>query len=61
MASSTEQTKSVSIGNDDLKLSGIVYTSEKNGNDESGDGTMEKPFKTTLQVYMKIIFCLHFH
>lgn len=26
-----------------------VYTSEKNGNDESGDGSEEKPFKTALQ------------
>jgi len=60
MATSTEQSDIVSIGNYDLELSGIVYTSEKNGDDESGDGTMARPFKTTLQVYMKIIFCLNF-
>ncbi|CAH0402647.1 unnamed protein product [Chilo suppressalis] len=26
-----------------------IYTSEKNGNDQTGDGTAEKPFKTILQ------------
>lgn len=26
-----------------------IYTSDKNGSDESGDGTAEKPFKTILQ------------
>ncbi len=26
------------------------YTSEKNGNDETGDGSEAKPFKTPLQV-----------
>ncbi len=30
-----------------------VYTSEKNGNDETGDGSEEKPFKTPLQVFIK--------
>lgn len=29
--------------------SGELYTSEKFGNDESGDGTEPKPFKTILQ------------
>jgi asparaginyl-tRNA synthetase len=28
-----------------------VYTSEKNGSDETGDGSEEKPFKTPLQAY----------
>jgi asparaginyl-tRNA synthetase len=28
-----------------------VYTSEKNGNDETGDGSEGKPFKTPLQAY----------
>ncbi len=28
-----------------------VYTSEKNGNDETGDGSEGKPFKTPLQVF----------
>lgn len=28
---------------------GELYTSEKYGNDESGDGTEQKPFKTILQ------------
>ena len=30
-------------------FTGDVYTSDKNGNDETGDGTSEKPFKTALQ------------
>jgi len=30
-----------------------VYTSEKNGNDETGDGSEEKPFKTPLQVLIR--------
>lgn len=29
--------------------SGELYTSEKHGSDESGDGTQEKPFKTVLE------------
>ncbi|CAF1523929.1 unnamed protein product, partial [Rotaria sordida] len=29
----------------------IVYTSEKNGSDENGDGSQEKPFQTPLQAY----------
>lgn len=29
--------------------SGELYTSEKHGNDESGDGSESKPFKTILQ------------
>ena len=28
-----------------------VYTSEKNGSDETGDGSEGKPFKTPLQVF----------
>lgn len=28
---------------------GEIYTSDKRGNDESGDGTEDKPFKTILQ------------
>lgn len=28
----------------------VIYTSEKEGNDDSGDGTVQKPFKTLLQV-----------
>lgn len=32
-----------------MKITGELYTSEKNGNDESGDGTMSKPFKTILK------------
>ncbi|XP_023944016.2 asparagine--tRNA ligase, cytoplasmic [Bicyclus anynana] len=31
------------------KLSVDLYTSEKNGSDETGDGSTEKPFKTILQ------------
>ena len=27
-----------------------IYTSEKSGSDETGDGTQDKPFKTVLQV-----------
>ncbi len=30
-----------------------VYTSEKNGDDESGDGSEGKPFKTPLQVFIQ--------
>jgi hypothetical protein len=33
-----------------------VYTSEKNGSDENGDGSEEKPFKTPLQVWIGIVF-----
>lgn len=28
---------------------GEIYTSEKNGSDETGDGSQEKPFKSILQ------------
>lgn len=31
----------------------MVYTSEKQGSDENGDGTESKPFKTVLQAYRK--------
>ena len=30
-------------------LAGEIYTSEKNGSDENGNGTESKPFKTILQ------------
>lgn len=30
-------------------ISGEIYTSEKNGSDETGDGSEAKPFKTILQ------------
>ncbi|CAF4355335.1 unnamed protein product [Adineta steineri] len=30
-----------------------VYTSEKHGSDENGDGSEGKPFKTPLQAYRK--------
>jgi len=29
----------------------IAYTSEKNGNDEQGDGSEAKPFKNPIQVF----------
>jgi len=29
----------------------IVYTSEKHGSDENGDGSEGKPFQTPLQVF----------
>jgi asparaginyl-tRNA synthetase len=32
-----------------MDISGELYTSEKHGNDTSGDGTESKPFKTILQ------------
>ena len=32
----------------------IVYTSEKHGSDENGDGTESKPFKTALQVQLPL-------
>lgn len=35
-------------------MAGSVYTSEKNGSDESGDGTDKKPFKTILKA-MKFV------
>ena len=28
----------------------VIYTSEKEGSDESGDGSAQKPFKTVMQV-----------
>ena len=28
----------------------VIYTSEKEGSDESGDGSVQKPFKTVMQV-----------
>lgn len=31
-------------------LIGEIYVSAKEGSDEDGDGTMEKPFKTALKV-----------
>ena len=31
-------------------LAGAIYTSESNGNDETGDGSESKPFKTALKV-----------
>jgi hypothetical protein len=35
-----------------LNLDGTsIYASEKNGSDEHGDGSAEKPFKTPLQVF----------
>ncbi len=71
MAESTEQTDSPSIGDQDFELfirkkffleRTIVYTSEKNGSDENGDGSEIKPFQTPLQVFVKrnfpIKFCL---
>ncbi|CAF4069683.1 unnamed protein product, partial [Rotaria sordida] len=42
---STEQFEACSIQGT------IVYTSEKNGSDENGDGSQEKPFQTPLQAY----------
>lgn len=32
-----------------LKFSAVIYTSEKHGNDETGDGSEAKPFKTVLK------------
>ena len=28
----------------------LIYTSEKEGSDESGDGSFQKPFKTVMRV-----------
>ena len=41
-------------------LAGAIYASETRGNDETGDGTEKKPFKTaihvrTLKYFSKII------
>jgi len=39
-----------------------AYTSEKNGSDENGDGSEEKPFKTPLQVFIQNkILILYFY
>ncbi len=38
----------------------IVYTSEKNGSDENGDGSEIKPFQTPLQVFIKRNFPIKF-
>lgn len=32
-----------------MTISGVLYTSEKYGSDESGNGTETKPFKTILK------------
>jgi len=32
-----------------MKILGELFTSEKYGNDESGDGSESKPFKTVLR------------
>ena len=34
----------------------MIYTSEKEGSDESGDGSAQKPFKTVMQVKEQIVF-----
>jgi len=41
------ETKEVVEGVEKLDLSNAIYTSEKHGSDETGDGTAEKPYKTT--------------
>lgn len=33
--------------------SGEIYTSEKHGNDETGDGTEARPYKTAMQALRK--------
>jgi len=33
-----------------------LYTSEKEGNDELGDGSLQKPFKTVMRVEEKWVF-----
>nr|CAG4647750.1 EOG090X030S [Moina brachiata]SVE92907.1 EOG090X030S [Moina brachiata] len=43
MADLSEEVKELQIG------AGEIYTSEKNGSDETGDGSQEKPFKSILQ------------
>jgi len=43
----TNETKEVAEGVDQLDLSNAIYSSEKHGSDETGDGTAEKPYKTT--------------
>ena len=37
-----------SVASNVILYAGEIYTSEKYGSDESGDGTSEKPFKTIL-------------
>lgn len=44
------------IGNS-LQANGpVIYTSEKEGSDESGDGTAQKPYKTVMQV-LELVNC----
>jgi asparaginyl-tRNA synthetase len=43
----TNETKEVTEGVENLDLSTAIYTSEKHGSDETGNGTTEKPYKTT--------------
>lgn len=38
----------------------VIYTSEKEGSDESGDGSAQKPFKSVMQVYFTQIFATIF-
>ena len=40
-----------------LLILGEIYTSESTGNDETGDGTQEKPFQTILRVSFTVITC----
>jgi hypothetical protein len=65
MATSTEESEPSSIRKYGLELLFncffimyleriIVYTSEKNGSDENGDGSETEPFKTPIQVEIKI-------
>lgn len=47
----TTATKSTMEKLDACSISNPIYTSEKYGNDEHGDGSEAKPFKTPLQVF----------
>ena len=42
----------------------VLYTSEKRGNDETGVGTEDKPFKTILQVstpHIRLVYYLYYY
>ena len=44
-----------------IKITVSVYTSEKYGSDETGDGSVDRPYKTILRVFIPvsiISFCM---
>jgi hypothetical protein len=45
----TTTVEDVSVKVSELDLSKAIYSSDKNGSDEKGDGSRENPFKTAIQ------------